>query len=297
MTKQFFLKSLLLSAVSLSALSVGCAVAAKSKDEGADKKTEVREKTSFVAGEIKNAPLKGKISFAPGSPADAIRLFYKNLREKRFREAMLMTNLRVAVEGLSDAEMQDLNVDFEPLAAQIPVELQISGEIIAGDKATVTVKMPNEETGAVEDKVFKLQRENDNWIYLMADETTETAAKKEGKNYFFALRLEIHHAEAQSMLERITKAEMVYALQNGGLYTDMPTLVAQGLLPADARDAASTGYHYGLVISSDRKKYTTTAEPSVYGKTGKLSFFMQVDEKGKSSGIKSKDNKGMPLKN
>ncbi|MGI9034921.1 MAG: hypothetical protein ACR2GD_02665 [Pyrinomonadaceae bacterium] len=283
--------------MSLSMFSIGCAVAAKSIDESVGEKSSSKEKMSAVVSETKNAPVKGRINFAPNSPADTIRLFYKNLREKHFREALMMTNLRVAVENLSDAEMRDLNADFEPLAAQVPADLQISGEIIAGDKATVTVKMPNDETGVLEDKVFNLQRENDVWVYLMADEATETAARKEGKNYFFALRLDVHHAEAQSMLERINKAEMVYALQNGGLYTDMPTLVAQGLLPADAQSADSTGYHYSLAVSSNKKKYTANAEPAVYGKTGKLSFSLQVDERGKSNGIQSKDNKGMPLKN
>ncbi|MGI8468489.1 MAG: hypothetical protein ACR2N3_08555 [Pyrinomonadaceae bacterium] len=297
MTEKFFLKFLLLSVVSLSMLSVGCAVAAKNKDESGDAKQTIRKKSLSVLSEAKTAPMKGRINFAPNSPADTIRIFYKNLREKRFREAMLMTNLRVAVEGLTDAEMQDLNADFEPLSAQVPAELQISGEIITGDKAVVTVKMPNDDTGVLEDKVFNLQRENDVWVYLMADEATESAAKKEGKNYFFTLRLEVHHSEAQSMLERITRAEMVYAMQNGGLYTDMPTLITQGLLPDDAQNSASTGYRYTLAVSSDKKKYTANAEPAIYGKTGKLSFFIQVDDKGKSSGIKSKDNNGMPLKN
>ncbi|MGI8555102.1 MAG: hypothetical protein ACR2LT_01945 [Pyrinomonadaceae bacterium] len=296
MTKQVFLKSLLLAVVSLSILSAGCAVAAKSKDESGGAKAAAQKENPAVLSATKNAPTKGSISFAPDSPADTIRLFYKNLREKRFREALLMTNLRVAVEGLTDTEMQDLNADFEPLAAQVPAELQISGEIITGDKATVTVKLPNDETGVLEDKVFKLQRENGNWIYLMADEATEAAAKKEGKNYFFALRLDVHHAEAQSMIERIAKAEMVYALQNGGLYTDMQTLITQGLLPDDVQNAASTGYHYSLTVAPDKKKYTANAEPAVYGKTGKLSFFIEVDEKGKNSGIKNKDNKGIPFK-
>lgn len=297
MSKQVLLKSLLLSAVFSSVLSVGCAVAAKAENEGGEPKPIVNsEKTSTSAVEKKNVPMKGRIEIAPNSPADTIRLFYKNLREKRFREAMMMTNLRAAVENLSDAEMQDLSADFEPLAAQVPAELQISGEIITGSTATVTVKMPNDETGVLEDKALSLRRENDAWIYLTADQAAETAAKKEGKNYFFELRLDVHHVEAQSMLERITKAEMIYALQNGGLFTDMQTLIAQGLLPADAQNAESTGYRYNVSVSPDKKRYSATAEPAVYGKTGKMSFSIQVDEKGKSSGIKSKDNKGMPMK-
>ncbi len=57
---------------------------------------------------------------------------------------MMMTNLRPAVESLTDAEMQDLSADFEPLAKQVPAELEINGEIITNNLATVTAKMPAE---------------------------------------------------------------------------------------------------------------------------------------------------------
>ena len=211
MANRVLLKSILWSAVSLSVFSEGCAVAAKNKD-ASDIKPLSQPENSVIASAEKSDPPTGKITFAPNSPADTIRLFYKNLREKHFREAIMLTNLRVAVENLSDAEMRDLNADFEPLAAQIPAELQISGEIITAGKAVVTVKLPNEDTGALEDKVFNLQRENDAWIYLMADAETAAAARKEGKNYFFMLRQEVHHGEARSMLAQIVKAETVYAL-------------------------------------------------------------------------------------
>ena len=298
MTGRIFLKSLLLTTVCGAAFSTGCAVAAKNNGASPPEvKTSAREKNSAAPNAGKDSPSKKGITFAADSPAETIRVFYKNLREKKFREAIMMTNLHAAVENLSDAEALDLSPDFEALAAQIPAELQISGEIITENKATVTVKLPDEETGVLEDKIFNLQRESGAWVYLMADAATETAAKREGKNYFFNLRLEVHHAEAKSMIERIAKAEIAYFVQNGSVYADLPALVAQKLLPADAQTADSTGYRYGVATSSDKKKYTATAEPAVYGKTGKLSYFLQTDDKGKNSGIKSKDNKGMPMKN
>jgi len=119
MANQVVLKSILLSVVALSMFSVGCAVAAKSKDEGDIKAPAQKENVSVSAGEKKDVSAKRTIDFAPNSPADTIRVFYKNLREKRFREAIMMTNLHVAVEGLTDAEIQDLKGDFEPLAAQV----------------------------------------------------------------------------------------------------------------------------------------------------------------------------------
>lgn len=289
--------SLLGFSLSLAVVIGGCAVSAKNLDE-APAKPAVGEKNNYPQAEAvtKNSHLKGRIEITANSPADAIRTFYKNLREKRFREAMMMTNLRPAVEGLSDSDMQDLNADFEPLAKQVPADIQISGEIVSGNSASVTAKMPNEDTGAIEDKVFNLRRENDSWIILTADEKAEADARKEGKNYFFSLRIEVHETEAQMMLERIVKAQVVYSLQNGGTFADMQTLVAQGLLAEDAQTVDSTGYRYNIMISPDKKKYFATAEPAVYRKTGKLSFLVEVEGADKKSNFKSKDNGGMPLR-
>jgi hypothetical protein len=97
------------------------------------------------------------------------------------------------------------------------------------------------------------------------------------------------------MMERISKAEMVYALQNGGVYGEMSALIEKGFLPDDAQTADSTGYTYKIFLSSDKKKYYATAEPSVYGKTGKLSFLLELDDK-KAARLTAKENNGQPLK-
>lgn len=283
-----------------SAGSLGCAVAAKDADATTDAppiQTTVETNNPAAAPNLtKNSLPKGRIEITPKSPADAVRTFYKNLREKRFREAMLMTNLRPAVEPLTDADMQELSADFEPLARQVPEDLQISGEIVSGDAATVTVKMPNPDTGAPEDKVFNLRRESENWIIVTSDEKTEAQARREGRNYFFGVRIEVHHAEAQMMFERIGKAQTIYALQNEGRFTDLPTLARQGLLAEDALTADSTGYRYNVVLSADKKKYFATGEPAAYGKTGRLSFLLESEGADKKAQFKSKDNKGAPLK-
>jgi hypothetical protein len=252
----------------LVAASSGCAVSsAKTEDRVAGTQNEKQEKATVATSQTKNSAGRARIKISQNSPADAVRIFYQNLREKRFREAMLMTNLRAGVEGLTDAEMEDLRPDFEPLAAQVPQEIEINGEIISNNLATVTARMPNEETGALELREFKLRRETGAWVILTADEEAEKLAKKEGKNYFFMLRLEIHHVEARNMMERIAKAQMVYAAQSGGQYGDLQALVDKGFLPADAQNTRSTGYRYSILVSPDRKKYAASAEPEVYGKS------------------------------
>src|SRR5258708_7316319 len=46
-----------------------------------------------------NASKGATIQIDPNGPADTVRVFYKLLREKKFREAIFLTNLRPAIEG------------------------------------------------------------------------------------------------------------------------------------------------------------------------------------------------------
>lgn len=296
---KFSIKSfLLISVVSLSILIVnGCAVSADSSEIATSEKQNVpttasEEKSSDLT---KNSTSKNKIKMTSGSPADAVRIFYKNLRERRFKEAMMMTNLRAAVEGLSDEEMQDLSSDFEPLAAQVPAEIEINGEIITNNLATVTAKLPNNESGQMEITKVELRREKDAWVIITAGKEAEDVAKKEGKNYFFSLRIDVHHVEVERMMQRIAKAQSIFALQNGGVFTDMQTLVSQGLLPEDINSTKSTGYRFSLSVTAN-KKYFASAVPEVYGKSGKLSFLLEADGVDQQARLKSSDNKGQPLK-
>jgi hypothetical protein len=273
----------------------GCAVEAAKA--GAGEKT-VAVETANLPAAVKTSAKTTKgasIEIEQDSPADTVRVFYKNLREKKFREAMFLTNLRPAIEGLTDTELADLQVDFDPIARAIPTEIEINGEIISGKYATVTAKLPDNESKQIQLQEIRLRQEGSYWVILTVDETAEGQIKKEGSKYFFNLRLETHQSEAKAMLERIYKAQMVYALQNDGKYADLKTLVDGGLLPEDAQTADSTGYRYRVVVSSDKKKYYATAEPSVYGKNGKLSYLVELDDK-KTPRLTSKDNQGQPLK-
>jgi hypothetical protein len=218
------------------------------------------------------------ISIDPNGPADTVRAFYKLLREKKFREAIFLTNLRPAIEGLTDAELKEFDVDFESIAGLVPAEIEINGEIVTGEKASVTAKLPADDD-KMEIQEIKLRKEGDIWVILSADDDAEKRIKKEGKNYFFALRIETHEDEARQMLDRISKAEMVYALQNGGLYGDIIQLVKAGLLPDDAETADSTGYKYSVALANDKKSYSAKAEPAAYAKSGKLTFTVELNDK------------------
>lgn len=229
-----------------------------------------------------------------GGPADTVRVFYKHLREKRFREAVFLTNLRPAVEGLTDTELREFSLDFEKIAGRVPAVIEINGEITSGELATVTANLPAEDEDKNEIQTIRLRSENGIWVILTVEPAAEARIKKEGKDYFYNLKIETHEEEARSMLERISKAQLAHSLQNGGDYADLATLVEDGLLPEDAMTSESTGYKYVIHLSSQNKRYSAIATPAAYGKTGRLSFLLRQDDKGISR-VTSRDNGGKPL--
>jgi len=242
-----------------------------------------------------NEPKGATIPIEANGPADTVREFYRLLREKKFREAIFLTNLRPAIEGLTDSELKDFAMDFETIAGEVPAVIEINGEIITADNATVTAILPNADGDKKELQTIKLRRENGVWVILSVDEQAETRIKQEGKNYFYALRIDTHEEEARQMLDRIVKAELAHSLQNGGAYADMQTLVAAGLLPEDIKSSRSTGYDYAIEVLDGTKKYSATATPSIYGRSGKLSFLLQIDAKGIAH-VTNKDNGGKVLR-
>ncbi len=280
-----FLKSDLLacSALFLSTIFTGCSVAAP-------KTTAETSVANTIA-----APEGATIKIEPNSPADTVRVFYKNLREKRFREAIFLTNLRPAIEGLSDKELKEFQIDFEAVAKNVPAEIEINGEIVSGDSATVTAKLPGEDLEKPEIQEIRLRKENRVWVILTVDETAEKLIKQEGKNYFYALRIATHHDEAKAMLDRISKAQIAYSTQNQGKFGEIPMLIDSGFLPSDVQTSESTGYLYSVTLTDDKAKYSATATPADYGKSGKLSFLVTLNE-SKSPLLSAKDNGGKPLK-
>ena len=271
------------------ALAGGCAVEASKTDA-----MKAEKSSSISNSEVSTTAPQVSIEVAAGSPADTVRAFYQKLREKKFREAIFLTNLRPAVEGLTDTELKEFQVDFERIASQIPAEVKINGEIVSGDKATVTASLPGEDPEKNETQSLELRKEGDVWVILTVDEIAEARIKKEGKNYFYVLRIETHEDEARTMLDRIARAQLAYSVQNGGNFGEIDALVGAGFLPDDVKTAESTGYTYLVKLSNDKKVYTAAATPAEYGKSGRLSFVLQSDGRSMPK-ISSKDNGGKPL--
>jgi hypothetical protein len=260
---------------------------------------ELKSDAAVVSNEaVKPAAEKkgATIKIEPNSPADIVRVFYGHLREKRFRQAIYLTNLRPAIEGLSDTELKDFQVDLENVAKYVPAEIEINGEIISGNSATVTAKLPHEDLDQKELQEIRLRKDKDVWVILSVDESAETRIRQEGKNYLRNLRIETHQDEAKAMLDRIAKAQMAHAAQNGGKFAEMRTLVDAKLLPSDVLSAESTGYVYSVVVTDNAARYYATATPAEYRKSGINSFLVRLNEKG-SPLLTSKDTGGKPLQN
>src|SRR5678816_186280 len=89
--------------------------------------SSVAAPNSPAAAESQPGTKGATIEIKPESPADTVRAFYKSLREKRFREAIFLTNLRPAIEGLTDDELKEFQLDFESIAKYVPSQLEING--------------------------------------------------------------------------------------------------------------------------------------------------------------------------
>jgi hypothetical protein len=223
----------------------------------------------------------------PRTPTDTVREFYKAMREKKFREAFGMSIYKPAIDGLSAQEFEDLRPDFEKMAAAIPEKVDLTGEQISGDLATVFVKV--KETEEAKEKSEPLSLIKVNGIWIIGDRDNEAVVRKAGKNFFFNARIDTHHNEVHEMMTRITLAQVVYSQQHNGQFGNMSELITAGLLPKDLEGTESTGYKFQINRTADSKAWYATAEPAQYGRTGRLSFRLDA------SGEKSGDNGGKPL--
>ena len=231
-------------------------------------------------------------SFAqtPRTPTETMREFYRMMRERKFREAFGMTIYRAAIEGLSTQEYDDLKPDFDKMAIavseKIPEKVDITGEQISGDAATVFVKVVDPD-GKEKIEPASLIKIDNAWI--VGDRENLELVRKEGKKFFFEARINAHHSDVQDMLTRISLAQVVYAQGHNGQFGNMAELITSGLVPKDLEGAETTGYRFQVVRATDGKSWYATAEPAQYGHTGRLSFYLDA------AGIKSGDAGGKPL--
>ena len=219
-----------------------------------------------------------------------MREFYRMMREKKYREAFGMTIYRAAIEGLSTQEYDDLKPDFDKMAIavteKIPEKVDITGEQISGDAATVFVKVIDAD-GKEKIEPASLIKIDNAWI--VGDRENLELVRKEGKKFFFEARINAHHSDVQDMLTRISLAQVVYSQGHNGLFGNTAELITAGLIPKDIEGIESTGYRFQVIRAADGKSWYATAEPAQYGHTGRLSFYLDA------AGVRSGDAGGKPL--
>jgi len=220
------------------------------------------------------------------SPSEVVREFYKAMREKRFREAFDLSIYKSAIDPLKPQEFDELRPDFEKMAAVIPVEVDLGGEQISGDLATVFVKV---KEGEKPEELQPVALILINGAWIIGDKESQALVKKSGKRFFFNARIDTHHDEVQAILTRVSLAELLYSQQHDGLFADLATLISLGLLPKDLEGTESTGYRFHVNAPNGGKTWNASAEPAIYGSTGRLSFFLDA------AGVRSGDTGGKPL--
>jgi Domain of unknown function (DUF4878) len=244
----------------------------------------------FLAIALLLSPLPVQNQNPPRSPSDTVREFYSGMREKKFREAFNVSIYKSAVDSLKPQEFEDLRPDFEKMAAavseRVPEKLEITAEQISGDDAVVLIKVLD---GEGKEKVEPASLIKVDGAWILGDRDSLTMVKKAGKQFFFNARIDAHHTDVQDMLTRISLAQVVYSQQHSGLFGDLPTLIAAGLVPKDLETTDSTGYRFRVSIVDGGKSWNAGAEPAQYGRTGKLSFYLDP------SGVRSSDINGKAL--
>ncbi len=232
--------------------------------------------------------LSAAVAQTQRTPSDTVREFYKAMHDHRFKEAWALTIYKPAVEGLNPAEMEDLRPDFEEKAAAIPDPVEISGEQISGNIATVFVKVPiSESTPQNTSQPVTLIKSGGVWI--IGDEANQAIVKKAGRRFFLDALITQRHSDIEELLKRVIAVELVYSQQHGA-FGDLTALISAGLVPKAAADPKELGYNFRVMVGPDGKTYVAGAEPARYGHTGKLSYWM--DQTGT---IKSVDTGGKPV--
>ena len=216
------------------------------------------------------------------SPTETAVTFYQALKAKRYLDGFRHSVYRNAVEGLTAAELKDLEPDFARTFASIPDKIEPGGENITGQTAVVSLKFGESK----ELQTVTLVRVGNEW--LVGDQETLALVNAQGLAFFFNTRMQVNEGETYEMLQRIIGAEIIYSRKFEGKNASLAELIRLGGVPKDLADGEASGYRFSLTVSADEKTFFATASPTAYGKTGRISFYADVN------GIRGEDLKGQP---
>ncbi len=217
-----------------------------------------------------------------GSPSFVVKQFYELLHAKRYAEGFNLSIYRLAIDGLSAADLRELEPDFERLATSLPATVDIRGEQISDDKAVVFIKLPNE----AQSQEVTLMKVAGQWI--IGDRDTQKELTRQGRNYFFNERMRVSEAEANEWLQEILGAELIY-FKAKQRYAPLDELIKLGGVAKELTDGVVNGYRFAVQVDTKGQSFAVTAVPVTYGKTGKLSFYAD-----QTNLIRAEDKAGQP---
>jgi hypothetical protein len=217
----------------------------------------------------------------PLTPTETVVAFYRLLREQNYRGGMALSVFADAVADLPDEDLAELTPDFQRTFTAIPEKLDIRGEQISGDAATVFVRFagPDADPDAV-----TLIRDGGKW--LVGDRDVLAVVREQRTEYFFNVRIGVNHNEVFDLLRRITGSEDVH-FHRSKAYATLGELIATEGLTDDLKEGTASGYRFTVNLTPDRQGYTVVAIPVRYGRTGRLSFYADAKE------IRGADAKGL----
>jgi hypothetical protein len=221
------------------------------------------------------------------SPTDAAINFYRSLKSKQYVEGFRHSIYRGAIEGLTAEELRDLEPDFASTFSSIPDKIEAQGEQITGDAATVFLRFD----GQPEVQPVALVRVKGEWLVGDADSLSVVSAQ--GRSFFFNARILVNESDVAEMLTRIIGAQIIYSRKYEGRNAPLADLIRLSAVPKDMEDGEASGYRFDLVLSADQQSFVATATPLKYGKTGRLSFYADIngvrgeDLKGQAASLKS----------
>lgn len=217
-----------------------------------------------------------------GSPSLVVKRFYELLHAKRYVEGFSLSVYRLALDGLSADDLRELAPDFERLATSLPATVDIRGEQISGEKATVFVKLPNEANS----QEVLLMKMDGQWV--IGDRDTQKELKQQGRAYFFNERIRVSEAETNEWLQEILGAQLIY-FKAKQKYAPLAELVQLGGVSQELADGTVNGYRFTVQVQANGQSFVVTAIPVTYGRTGRLSFYAD-----QTNLIRAEDKAGQP---
>lgn len=201
------------------------------------------------------------------TPTDIVLSFYRALKSKNYIEGFRHSVYWDAVDGLSEAELKDLEPDFARTFSAIPDNIESRGEQITGNQAIVYMKFD----GIEKPQPVGLIRVGSDW--LVGDQESLAEVKSQGHKFFFNTRMLVNENEVYELLSRLVDAQMIYSRNYQREFASLEELIKLDGLPKELEDKETNGYKFEMTLSADKKSYSAVAIPVEYGKTGKLSFY------------------------